>query len=157
ALQLGIIFLIAMFLHACLVKLEWFYRYEAALVAVGVLALGWYLSDDRNRAALVRPLLATAAGATLLALLALPLVSRALSAAAFTPGAMRNVFEQQYQMGRFFAAAYPHDAIAVNDIGAVAWLSSSAIVDVYGLATQEVADLKRQRSWDRSRAAALIA
>ena len=42
-----------------------------------------------------------------------------------TPGAMRNVYEQQYQMARFFRVAYPGDTIALNDIGAVAWLSSS--------------------------------
>jgi hypothetical protein len=156
-LQLAVLFVASMLLHACLVKLEWFYRYEAALVALGVLALGWLLSDDANRSAYLRPLVDNTAGAALVALLALPLAARALSAAAVTPGAMRNVYEQQYQMGLFFSQAYPHDAIAVNDIGAVAWLSPSPIVDVYGLATQEVADLKRRRAWDRAQVEALIA
>lgn len=155
-IQLAAVFVIAMLLHACLVKLEWFYRYEAALVAVGVFALGWLLANDTYRSAYLQPLMASIAGAALVALLALPLAWRALSAAAVTPGAMRNVFEQQYQMGRFFADAYPGAAIAVNDIGAIAWLSTSPIVDVYGLATQEVAELKRRRAWDRSQVAALI-
>jgi len=150
AVVLGSIFTIAMLLHACLVKLEWFYRYEAALIGLGVLALASLVAQRESRAALLTPLMSSAAGTTLVALLALPLATRALSALAVTPGAMRNVFEQQYQMGRFFSAAYPDDTIAVNDIGAVAWLSSSKIVDVYGLATQEVANLKRQRQWDRA-------
>ena len=150
AVVLGSIFTIAMLLHACLVKLEWFYRYEAALIGLGVLALASLVAQRESRAALLTPLMSSAAGTTLVALLALPLATRALSALAVTPGAMRNVFEQQYQMGRFFSAAYPDDTIAVNDIGAVAWLSSSRIVDIYGLATQEVANLKRQRQWDRA-------
>jgi hypothetical protein len=156
-IQLAALFVIAMLLHACLVKLEWFYRYEAALIAVGVLALGWLLVDHSHRSTYLQPLMASTAGAALVALLALPLGWRALSAAAVTPGAMRNVFEQQYQMGQFFSEAYPDAAIAVNDIGAVAWLSRSAIVDVYGLATQEVAELKRRRAWNRSQVEALIA
>jgi hypothetical protein len=156
AVVLGSIFTIAMLLHACLVKLEWFYRYEAALVGLGVLALAWFVAQRDSRAALLTPLMNSAAGTILVALLALPLATRALSALAVTPGAMRNVFEQQYQMGKFFSVAYPDDTIAVNDIGAVGWMSSSKIVDVYGLATQEVANLKRRRQWDRASLEAIV-
>ena len=154
---LAAMFVIAMLVHACLVKLQWFYRYEAALMAVGVLALGLIVLSDDARRELVDPLLRNAAGTILVVLLMLPLGARALSALAVTPGAMRNVFEQQYQMARFFRAAYPDATIAVNDIGAVAWLSSSAIVDIYGLSTQEVADLKRRRDWDPDRLAGVVA
>jgi hypothetical protein len=70
---------------------------------------------------------------------------------------MRNVYEQQYQMARFFSVAYAGDTVALNDIGAVAWLSSSGIVDIYGLATQEVADLKRRRQWNKASLEALVA
>ena len=147
---LGTLFTIAMLLHACLVKLQWFYRYEAALVAVGVVALAWIVAQKAARDAVIAPLLRTAAGGALIALLLLPLATRSLSALAVTSGAMRNVYQQQYQMARFFSVAYPADTVALNDIGAVAWLSSSGIVDIYGLATQEVADLKRRRQWNEA-------
>jgi hypothetical protein len=156
-LTLCVLSVIGFLMHACLVKLEWFYRYEAALMALGILALGWVLSRAANRAILLKPLLASAAGTVFVVLLALPLASRALSAVVATPRAMRNVFDQQYQMATFFRGAYAGDAIAVNDIGAIAWLSTSRILDVYGLATQEVADLKRQRQWDRDRLQAVAA
>ena len=157
ASRLAAMFVIAMLVHACLVKLQWFYRYEAALMAVGVLALGLIVASDDARRELVDPLLRNAAGTILVVLLMLPLGARALSALAVTPGAMRNVFEQQYQMARFFRGAYPDATIAVNDIGAVAWLSSSGIVDIYGLSTQEVADLKRRREWGPDRLAGVVA
>jgi hypothetical protein len=143
-------------LHACLVKMEWFFRYEAYLIAMGLLAVGLVagpsgvalLPGSRKRV--------NAAATALLILLAIPLAVRALSALAVTSGAMRNVYEQQYQMALFFRDAYPRDAIALNDIGAVSWLAPSPIVDVMGLATSEVADLKRRRQFNRDTLAALV-
>jgi hypothetical protein len=85
----------------------------------------------------------------LVALLSLPLAVRALDALSRTGPANRNVFEQQVQMGRFFATFYQGKPIAINDLGAVAYLSSSRILDIVGLASQQVADLKRHRAFDR--------
>jgi hypothetical protein len=133
-------------LHACLVKLEWFFRYEAYLMALGLLALAgvarlvsWPLGRPRKRRQTLHPV-----AAPLLVVLALPIGVRALSALAMTPKATSNVYEQQVQLGRFFARHYPERSIAVNDLGAVAWLSNSRILDVVGLASQEIANLKRQ-------------
>jgi hypothetical protein len=138
-------FVVVVLLHCALVKLEFFYRYEAYLVAlgcVGVAMLGAEIADRlRNTVATRLPVIG------ILGVLAMPLVIRALSAATETPTAMGNVFEQQYQMGLFFRDNYAGTPIAINDIGAVGWMSSSPILDVYGLATQEVADKKRHGAW----------
>jgi hypothetical protein len=152
----AILFLAVSALHACLVKLEWFFRYEAYLMTLGLTAvslviaerpiLPWQLSRrTRNRAATV-----------CVVLLALPLAVRALSALSATPLAMRNVFEQQYQLAHFLRRAYPDAAVAVNDIGAVSWFSTSHIVDIVGLSNQDVANLKRHRRFDRQAVEALI-
>lgn len=148
AVSIGSMFIITVFLHSALVKLEFFFRYEGYLMALGIVALSLALADGRRRDLVLGPFRRNVAGTLVLVLLALPVAARALSALAVTPGAMRNVFEQQYQMGLFFRDAYPADTIALNDIGAVGWLSPSPIVDVYGLATQEVATLKRRGEWD---------
>ncbi|MDP9249921.1 MAG: hypothetical protein M3O78_00940 [Chloroflexota bacterium] len=153
----GAMFVITVLLHTALVKLEWFFRYEAYLMALGILALALLAADDRAREAVVGTLKRNVAGALVLVLLALPLATRALWGLAVTPGAMRNVFEQQYQMAQFFQRAYPNDTIALNDIGAVSWVSSSRMVDVYGLATQEVADLKRRREWNPDALESIVA
>jgi hypothetical protein len=157
AVWLAALFLSASILHACLVKLEWFFRYEAYLIALGVLTLAalapqieWPAGVPRRTRPTRHPALLP-----LLVLLALPLGARALTALATTPAAAVNVYEQQIQLGRFFAHAYPGRAIAVNDIGAVAWLSTSRILDIVGLASQPVADLKRQRALDAAALARL--
>jgi hypothetical protein len=144
------LFLGASVLHACLVKLEWFYRYEAYLMALGLVAAWgllplaeWPRGRPRRRRQPLHPALVP-----LIVLLALPLGVRALGAIAVTAGAVQNVFEQQVQLGRFFAAHYPDRPVAVNDLGAVAWISTSPILDIVGLASGEVADLKRQGRLD---------
>ena len=82
------------------------------LLAVGLLVLPIELAAraDRRRRIPVPVTL-------LVVLLAIPLAVRALSALAVTPGAMRNVYQQQYQMARFFRGAYAGETIALNDIG----------------------------------------
>jgi hypothetical protein len=144
----AVLFLGTTALHACLVKLEWFFRYEAYLIPFGLLAgaglvrlIEWPMGRATKRRQPLHPALVP-----LLVLLSVPLLVRALSAAGTTAVAVRNVFDQQIQMGRFFAKHYAGRPIAVNDLGAVAFMSSSPILDVVGLASQPVADLKRRRA-----------
>jgi hypothetical protein len=150
ALWVAGVFLGTSVLHACLVKIEWFYRYEAYLITLGLVAMAgliplaeWPRGPARRRRQPMHP-----AVIPLLVLLGIPLGVRALGALAVTPGAVQNVYEQQVQLGRFIATHYAGRPVAVNDLGAVAWLSSSPILDVVGLATQEVADLKRHGTLD---------
>ncbi|MBK5297979.1 MAG: hypothetical protein JJE40_12545 [Vicinamibacteria bacterium] len=147
---LAALFLGTSLLHACLVKVEWFFRYEAYLMALGLLAVAgvgsiveWPVGTERNRKAPWHP-----ATAPLLVLLALPLAIRGLTALATTVPAAESIYGQQVQMGHFFQRFYPGRPVAVNDIGAVAWYSSSPLLDIVGLASQPVADLKRQNALD---------
>ena len=144
---LAIAFVGTTLLHATLVKLEWFYRYEAYVVVLGVLAAALLVASSER--APTRMTFRSAPVQVLVLLLVLPLLIRALGSLARTPLAMENVYEQQYQMGLFFESAYPDATVAVNDIGAVSWLSTSRVLDVMGLATPEVAELKRHRALNR--------
>lgn len=153
---LAVLFVTTSALHACLVKLEWFFRYEAYLMALGVIAIAglipiaeWPKEAGRRKERLHPALLPLAV------LLTLPLAARALTALATTVPATVNVRDQQVQLGRFFRQAYPDRPIAVNDLGAVAWMSTSRILDIVGLASQPVADLKRQKALDARALAAL--
>ncbi len=157
ALWLSVMFLATSLLHACLVKLEWFFRYEAYLVALGALALATLVSEidwprgvARKRSVPLHPVTVP-----LLVLLALPLGVRALSALATTAPGTNNVYAQQVQLGRFFERFYAGRSIAVNDLGAVALMSSSRILDIVGLASQPVADLKRRRTLNATTLGAL--
>jgi len=156
AAAVAVMFVGAELLHSAFVKLEWFYRYEAYLMVLGVLSLALLWSSDDGVRERARSLKGHVGGRLVLALLALPLAVRAMSAIGETPLAVKNVFEQQYQMGLFFGQELGDTPIALNDIGAVSWLSAAPIVDVYGLATQRVADLKRQGRWDAGQVDALV-
>ena len=147
---LAVLFLGTSLLHACLVKVEWFYRYDAYLMALGLLAIAslgglvqWPVGTLRKRPVRWHP-----ATAPLLALLALPLGIRGLTALSTTVPATESVHAQQVQMGQFFGRYYAGRPVAVNDIGAVAWYSTSPVLDIVGLASQRVADLRRHDALD---------
>ncbi|RCK78344.1 MAG: putative membrane protein of unknown function [Candidatus Ozemobacter sibiricus] len=73
-----------------------------------------------------------------------PLGLRGMKALPITVQASVNIHDQQIQMGRFVReGAFGPGAVAVNDLGAVAWLGDREILDVWGLATLEVAKAKR--------------
>ena len=67
---------------------------------------------------------------------------RGLRAHVETPGAVSNIYEQQIQMGRFLARFYRGEAVAANDIGAIDWLADLRVLDLWGLASREVAEAK---------------
>ena len=139
----GALFLATVFLHASLVKLEWFYRYDAYLMVLGLTAV-WLVAPGRQWMAERIGTRHRMPVYTLIALLALPLAMRALGAAAKTPAASANVYEQQYQLGLFFRRFYPDATIGINDIGAVSWLGPSRIFDIAGLASQDVTETWRK-------------
>jgi hypothetical protein len=142
ARALAALFVATSVLHACLVKLDWFFRYEAYLMTLGVLSVMLVVAERPEPILRLRRSKNTAAVVAIV-LLAIPLALRTLSALAVAPQAMRNVYEQQYQLAMFLGEAYPGATVVVNDIGAVSWYSGATIVDIVGLATQDVADLKR--------------
>src|SRR4029079_4159507 len=115
------IFIGAELLHSAFVKLEWFYRYEAYLMVLGLVSLALLWSSDEGVRERARSLKGHVGGRFVLALLALPLSVRAMSAIGATSLATKNVFEQQYQMGLFFGRELGDVPIALNDIGAVSW------------------------------------
>ena len=131
------LFLCTALLHMQFARVGWFYRYEAYLVVFGLYACALHLQALNL---FFRRSFATYGAFFVLA--AVSFESRAIGALWLTPWAARNIYEQQYQMGRFLAQNYPGVTVVMNDIGAAAYLSDSRIVDLYGLATIEVARAK---------------
>ncbi|HVN74976.1 MAG TPA: hypothetical protein VMT19_01580 [Thermoanaerobaculaceae bacterium] len=140
-----LIFLGALAAHAVLAATN--YRYEAYLVALGIVAC----------AAGARPLVAgrggaahgrarrsvTVAAAVAVVVVAVPLAARGARATAITVRASRNIYEQQVQMGLFLRRFHPGGAVAVNDIGAVSYFADVRLLDLWGLASLDVARARR--------------
>jgi hypothetical protein len=72
------------------------------------------------------------------------------------PGA-GNIYEQQYQMGRFLKTYYTGAGVAANDIGAVCYYGGIDCLDLFGLASAEVLDARRAGRFDAATVGRLAA
>lgn len=141
-------------LHLGLARVGWFYRYEAYLVALGIVVVACRFKS-LARAAPASPDLklrtfAYKHGAVFVLVLSLSsCLMRGVKALKDIPQATINIFEQQYQMGTFVKRYYQHSTVALNDLGAVNFLADIHCLDVWGLATPEVARMRMQGHYRR--------
>ncbi|MBI4862764.1 MAG: hypothetical protein HY815_21255 [Candidatus Riflebacteria bacterium] len=155
--------------HLELAGVGWFYRYEAYLVVLGLVALSGALAGSadpmrawlaaRPRSDLVRlALLGLALPVVIVgpALLS-PLAGRAWLSLVEIPTATANTYQQQYQMGLFLRDHYAGAAVAAVDIGAISFLGRIDCLDLMGLADPEVARLRRSGKLDPEALTALAA
>ena len=80
-------------------------------------------------------------------LLVFPFVLRAWKAFGEVKQSCINIYEQQYQMGMFFHAYYNDTPTALNDIGAVSYLTNAKNLDLVGLSNVEVARARKRGYW----------
>lgn len=146
-------------LHMQFASVGWFYRYDAYLVLSAVLVLAGItgrllpnLKPPQNGT-----LLKHAGLLSIGILLAMPLAIRAVLAHGQYPTAVKNIHDQQYQMGTFLREYYNGSVIAANDIGAVNYLADVKTLDLYGLGNLEVLEAKRSNRYDAEAVHALAA
>ncbi len=152
------LWLAAVLLHLQFASVGWFYRYEGYLILAGCVLLAELLARLLDSLAesgwLARAAaLAALAGAAWLCLG--PLAGRTQRALRDYPLAVKNIYEQQYQMGLFVQRYYQGKAVAANDIGAINYLADLKLLDLYGLGSLEVAQAKRRGEFDREQVRAL--
>jgi len=155
-----ILFLIALFLHLSFADVGWFYRYEAYLMGIGLLALGLVVLERarewRGAGLPARPGKSAAAIAAA-ALFLVAVGDRGVRAFLETPRAAANIYEQQIQMGLFLRDHYAGEAVALNDIGAANYLADITCVDLYGLANRDVLRAIREKTYDVNALARVVA
>jgi hypothetical protein len=123
--------------HLAFGQYNWFHRYEVYVTALAVLTLLWIAAQVRKQLGARHWSTIKVALVLLMALVAQPY----LSAALITPFGTRNIYEQQYQMGRFAREFYPRP-VAVNDLGLVAYSNPNFVLDLWGLGSEEVRKAK---------------
>jgi hypothetical protein len=110
---------------------------------------GWALRIPKGAAARV-------AAGILILLIGYPFLGRAEGALLNTPLAARNIYEMQYQMAMFLNRYYPQRPVAANDIGAVSFFNEFPLLDLYGLASMDVARDKLGGTYDTAEIERLV-
>jgi hypothetical protein len=123
-------------LQTAFAQLGWFYRYEAYAMTLALLATAATAIAHRE---------AVRAFAIPFAVLMLPLFGRGLGAFRTTVLASQNIFDQEMQMAFFVHDFYDDQSVALNDIGAVAYVSNAHVVDLMGLASPRIARARGMR------------
>lgn len=145
-----------MALHLQFADTGWFYRYEAYLMVLSVLTVGLWAARvlSTEKWAVIRGPAMGRSGYALVAILALGssavLAWRCERGLAEVPIACHNIFEQQYQMGRFLHEFYNGKGVGANDVGAIDYLADIRLVDTYGLANLDVLRARRTHTYDHT-------
>jgi len=129
----------ATLLHILLTGRGRFPRYEAYLIGNGLVIVGALFArygreiihDISRRATWVAVFIAL--------FLVIPVLMRSLDALSMVDRASINIYQQQYQMGKFMGKYYHDTPIAFNDIGAVSYFTQGKNLDLWGLGNLEVA------------------
>lgn len=141
-----VIFLITYLLHMTFAQTGWFFRYEAYLVSIGLIAI-WlniyeYLPEITDKQS-HRRLLKTAAMIIIFISIGWRSVSSFL-----VPQSSNNIYNQHYQMAMYVNTLPEKTIIAANDIGMLNYYTRNYIVDLWGLADIDAAKLKLTQGYD---------
>ncbi len=153
------LFILTTALHLLFAGIGWFFRYEAYLLALGIISAGRSMSRGYANTNKVHRRLPLAAAITLtLSLLAgFALLLRAQRAMAQTVPATKDIHDQQFQMARFLKAYYSGSAVAANDIGAINFFADIRCLDLRGLGDVEVTRAKLEGTFNNDKIAQLAA
>ena len=141
-----IIFIATTLLHTFFARFGWFFRYEAYLVALGIVVVTINLKEYFLTRSSIHfdksSLLKKVAIILVIIVIVFPLAQRGLNSLMITPQATNNIYDQQYQMGLFLKQYYFGENVAANDIGAVSYFGGVRLLDLEGLGSLEVAKTK---------------
>ena len=144
---LVVTFVVITVLHLCLADTGSFLRYQAYLVATGLLLLLREAAAIRARTNL-RSRWQLMGGVVVLTAFAFGLPRFYLTAMA--PTAMANIYQQQGQVAAFFATAYPDGTVADDDIGLLSYRRRGRLFDLRALGTFEVLQAMKRGQYNRS-------
>jgi hypothetical protein len=124
------------------------HRYEAYLIALGLFILAYSLTeifsgDWRTQFGISKTTVLGITAAAFIYFGTFPFLIRCTDGMRRGPRACRNIYEQQVQMAVFLQQFYPNGRVAINDIGAIAYLTDVHILDLVGLASADVVTMQK--------------
>jgi hypothetical protein len=143
----------AILVHIELGAVEGSSRYEAYLFGLGAWTVLRSLPAAHAALAARWPTVAARVPATALVLVLIPAATLQGWDTFQAPRESGITYDQRYQVARFLAEEYPHDPIAIGELGYISLYHDGPLTDVYGLGDHEVlearmADRKDAAFWD---------
>jgi hypothetical protein len=146
------IFVATSALHFVLASAGWLYRYEAYLVAMGLVAVAVplfeFARDFPRTFRLPAGEWAGVAGLALIVLTMNLLWRPGWEMLQATSRATNDIYRCNYLMGKFISRYYQASAVVVNDLGAVNFNADIRCTDSHGLADMEVAQALLRSRFD---------
>jgi hypothetical protein len=144
-----LLFILTTLMHLTFAKTGWYYRYEAYLIALGLIAICYSLFHIKGESFqfilinLVVPVIA------IVTLGPWKNASKRIEKVwKIADRAIINIYQQQYQMALFLKEFDSEENIAANDVGAINYLADLHCLDLEGLSDVEILDAKRNGTFD---------
>lgn len=136
----AIVFLVATLGHVTLAQVGWFERYQAYLIALGVLTM-LAIADETVPSARRAP--ARAYLVPCLTVLALLLCITKVDLTIRVPDAVDDTYLQRYQAGQFLGRYYDGEPVATGELGYVSLEHEGPLTDLFGLGDYDVLQARR--------------
>lgn len=137
--------------HVLFAEIGHLFRYETYIVAAGAIIVALALCINCEGQTLHNPMTSNLSFTVIFTLLLLvPLLFRGWIAVRATEDGSKNIYGQQVQLAKLFALLPENQkgTIAINDLGYMALHSDARVLDLWGLGSQEITDLKMKNQWD---------
>jgi hypothetical protein len=139
---------VAILVHIELGAVEGSSRYEAYLFGIGAWTVLRTLPAAHAALAARWPSFAARVPAAALLLVLIPAATLQGWDTFRAPHESGHTYEQRYQVARFLADEYPHDPIAVGELGYISLYHDGPLTDVYGLGDHEVLEARMAHDKD---------
>lgn len=147
----GFIMLILLFVNVVLYIIYagsgWSYRYQSFLIALGIFVFSFLIAENKDWIDKIRGTVKYFVIIIAVSLFVLYFWFQGAVLIFNTPVAMKNIYEQQYQMGKFIEMFYNGRAVALNDIGTTNYFADIKCIDLWGLSNIEVSQKLRNGSY----------
>lgn len=143
-----LVFLLSLIVHLAFGKVGWLFRYEAYLVAFGIINSLLFFTQYFNM---------TKWNYLIIAII-LPAFNGLILYSPYQAiVGTKNIYEQQIQMARFLKETCNYCSIAANDIGAITYFTNIKLLDLIGLANNEVLELRKKGQFTNEKIYNLLA
>lgn len=132
--------------HLMFAKTNWLYRYDAYLIALLIISVMLLTIKVRIKTLHTSSILV---GSILFLISTDAFIDRKRGADKILKYASKNIHDQQIQMAIFLKKYFNNATVIANDIGAICYYTNIKLIDVVGLGSNKVTNIKLTKDTDK--------